>query len=239
MIVGLSILLAWVIFQKLQAVNEHLKIQTTDNVFQHFKQVLIQPNYQLAFLATALLSIGGFLMMPFGSAYAVNNLHVSQTQLPIIFMCSGASSLVIMPLVGRLSDKIDKFKIFAFGSVWAAVFILIYTNIPPIPLWSLIILNIMMFIGIMSRMIPAGALTSAIPQMKDRGAFMSINASLQQIAGGIATVSAGFIVVQKDKFSPLEHYSTLGLIASFVMLICMFLIYRVSVLVKKTNSKSL
>jgi predicted MFS family arabinose efflux permease len=133
MIVGLSILLAWVIFQKLKPVNEHLKIQTTDNVFQHFKQVLIQPNYQLAFLATALLSIGGFLMMPFGSAYAVNNLHVSQTQLPIIFMCSGASSLVIMPLVGRLSDKIDKFKIFAFGSVWAAVFILIYTNIPPIP----------------------------------------------------------------------------------------------------------
>jgi predicted MFS family arabinose efflux permease len=233
MIVGLSILLAWIIFQKLKPVNEHLKIQTTDNVFQHFKQVLIQPNYQLAFLATALLSIGGFLMMPFGSAYAVNNLHVTQTQLPIIFMCSGASSLVIMPLVGRLSDKIDKFKIFAFGSVWAAVFILIYTNIPPIPLWSLIILNIMMFIGIMSRMIPAGALTSAIPQMKDRGAFMSINASLQQIAGGIATVSAGFIVVQKDKFSPLEHYSTLGLIASFVMLICMFLIYRVSVLVKK------
>jgi predicted RND superfamily exporter protein len=69
--------------------------------------------------------------------------------------------------------------------------------------------------------------------MKDRGAFMSINASLQQIAGGIATVSAGFIVVQKDKFSPLEHYSTLGLIAAFVMLICMFLVYRVSVLVKK------
>lgn len=233
MIVGLSIVLAGVIFQKLEPVKEHLEIQTTDNVFQHFKQVLVQPNYQLTFLATALLSIGGFLMMPFGSAYAVNNLGVSQAQLPLIFVCTGVSSLIIMPLVGRLSDKIDKFKIFAFGSVWAAVFIIIYTNIPVIPLWSLIILNIMMFIGIMSRMIPATALTSAIPKMKDRGAFMSINASLQQIAGGIATACAGMIVVQNGKFAPLEHYSTLGLIGAFVMLICLFLVYKVSVLVKK------
>jgi predicted MFS family arabinose efflux permease len=236
MIVGLSILLAVVIFQKLEPVTKHLELQTNDNVFQHFTHVLAQPNYQLTFLATALLSIGGFMMMPFGSAYAVNNLGVSQAQLPIIFMCTGISSLVIMPLVGRLSDKIDKFKIFAFGSIWAAVFILIYTNIPPIPLWALIILNILMFIGIMSRMIPAGALTSAIPAMKDRGAFMSINASLQQISGGIATAFAGMIVVQKDKFAPLENYATLGVIGAVVMLGCMYFIYRVSVLVKDSKN---
>jgi predicted MFS family arabinose efflux permease len=233
MIVVLSTILALVLFQKLEPINKHLALQTTDNVWEHFKQVIVQPNYQLTFLATAMLSMGGFLMMPFGSAYAVNNLGVSQAQLPLLFMCTGVSSLVIMPLVGRLSDKMDKFNIFAFGSVWAAIFILIYTNLSPIPLWALIILNILMFIGIMSRMIPAGALTSAIPQMKDRGAFMSINASLQQIAGGIATVCAGMIVVQNGKFAPLEHYSTLGIIGAFVMLICLFLVYKVSILVKK------
>jgi predicted MFS family arabinose efflux permease len=233
MIVGLSTALALVIFQKLAPVTKHLELQTSDNVFAHFTHVLAQPSYQLTFLATALLSMGGFMMMPFGSAYAVNNLGVSQAQLPIIFMCTGIASLVIMPLVGRLSDKIDKFKIFAFGSVWAAVFILIYTNLPPIPLWSLIILNILMFIGIMSRMIPAGALTSAVPEMKDRGAFMSINASLQQISGGLATALAGMIVVQNGKFSPLEHYSTLGLIGAAVMVVCMYFVYKVSVIVSK------
>ena len=232
MIVGLSFLLFFVIYRKLEPVNKHLALQTEDNFWVHFKQVMAQPNYQLTFLATALLSIGGFLMMPFGSAYAVNNMGVSQAQLPIIFMCTGISSLIIMPLIGRLSDRIDKFKIFTFGSLWAAIFIIIYTNLPPIPLWSLIILNILMFIGIMSRMIPAGALTSAIPDMKDRGAFMSINASLQQIAGGIATACAGMIVVQNGKFSPLEHYDTLGYIGAFVMVICVYLVYKVSVLVK-------
>jgi predicted MFS family arabinose efflux permease len=238
MIVVLSIIIMFIIFKKLQPVNKHLSLQTDYNVFEHFKHVLGVPNYQLTFAATALLSIGGFLMMPFGSAFAVNNLHVSQQQLPIVFMCTGVSSLIIMPLVGRLSDKIDKFKVFTFGSIWAMVFIVIYTNLTPIPLWAIIVLNILLFMGIMSRMIPATALTSAIPQMKDRGAFMSINASLQQIAGGIASAFAGVIVVQKDKYSPLEHYPILGYIGVIVMILCLFLLYKVSVLVKKEKSDS-
>jgi predicted MFS family arabinose efflux permease len=164
----------------------------------------------------------------------VNNLHVSQAELPIIFMVTGVSSLMIMPIVGRLSDKIDKFKIFVAGSLWATVFIIIYTNLTPIPLWAICCLNVLLFMGIMSRMIPATALTSAIPKMQDRGAFMSINASLQQIAGGIASAFAGLIVVQKDKFSPLEHYPTLGYIAAAVMFLCIFLLYRVDKLLKNT-----
>jgi predicted MFS family arabinose efflux permease len=69
--------------------------------------------------------------------------------------------------------------------------------------------------------------------MQDRGAFMSVNSSLQQIAGGIAAAVSGMIVVQKDKFSPLEHYNTMGYVVVAVTLICIFMLYRVSQLVKK------
>ena len=61
---------------------------------------------------------------------------------------------------------------------------------------------------------------------------MSINSSLQQMAGGIAAIFAGLIVVQKTKTSPLEHYDTLGYVVSAVILICIYFLYRVSVLVK-------
>ena len=66
-----------------------------------------------------------------------------------------------------------------------------------------------LFMGIMSRMVPATALASAIPDMKDRGAYMSINSSLQQMAGGIAAVCAGLIVTQTTKTSPIEQYDIL------------------------------
>jgi len=40
------------------------------------------------------------------------------------------------------------------------------------------------------------------------------------------------IVVQKNKFSPLEHYNTLGYVIVALSFITIFLVYRVSRLVK-------
>ena len=84
----------------------------------------------------------------------------------------------------------------------------------------------------MSRMVPAMALTSALPQMQDRGAFMSINSSLQQIAGGIAAGIGGMIVVQKTKTSPLLHYNTLGYVIVVIIIINIIMVYRVSNIIK-------
>ena len=69
--------------------------------------------------------------------------------------------------------------------------------------------------------------------MQDRGAFMSINSSLQQISGGVAAAIGGMVVVQKDKFSPLERYDTLGLLITIILLIAIYLVYKVNQIVKR------
>lgn len=237
MIVGLSIILALVIMKAMQPVTKHLEIKSERNAIAHLWHTIAKRDYRIGFLATALMSIGGFMMMPFGSVYAINNLKVTPHQLPIIFMVSGISSLITMPFIGRLSDRMDKFKLFTFASLWMIVMIIIYTNLPIIPLWMIIIFNVLMMMGIMSRMVPATTLITAIPVVEDRGAFMSINASLQQIAGGIASFVAGMIVVQKDNFSPLEHYSTLGGVAAAISLLCIYMVYRVNKLIRPTPPK--
>ena len=148
-------------------------------------------------------------------------------------MFTGIASIIIMPLVGRLSDRMDKFFLFSLGSVLAIIMIIIYTHMGITPLWLVVVINMILFMGIMSRMIPAQALNTAIPDLNDRGAFMSINASLQQMAGGIAAACAGLIVSQQSKSSPLENYDILGYVVAGVIIICLFLVYRVSVIVKK------
>lgn len=90
--------------------------------------------------------------------------------------------------------------------------------------------------GVMSRMIPATTLNTGIPEMKDRGAYMAITSSLQQIAGGIAAVSAGYIVQQETKTSPIEHYDILGYVIAAVIIISVVLIWRVDKLVKEKNA---
>jgi predicted MFS family arabinose efflux permease len=176
--------------------------------------------------------LGGFMMMPWGSAFAVNNLGVSYEQLPLLFMASGLAALVIMPLIGKLSDKIDKVKIFTAAAIWMMVIVVVYTNLSLIPFPLIMMMNILMMIGIMSRIVPAMALVSALPKMQDRGAFMSINSSLQQFAGGIAAAVGGMIVVQKTKTSPLQHYDILGYVIVVILILNIIQLYRVSNLVK-------
>jgi len=231
-IVGLSTLIWLTVVIKMRPVNKHLELKTEKKAVTHLWHTIKLRKYRVGFLLTALLSLGGFMMMPWGSAFAVNNLHVSYAQLPLLFMVGGLVSLVVMPLVGKLSDKVDKAKIFTFAALWMMIVIVIYTNLQPIPFYLVLIMNVLVMIGIMSRIVPAMALVSALPQMQDRGAFMSINSSLQQIAGGVAAAISGMIVVQSTKTSPLQHYNTLGYIIVVILVLNIFMIYRVNNIVK-------
>ncbi|MEO6254666.1 MAG: MFS transporter [Ferruginibacter sp.] len=232
MIVGLATIIWLTVIFKLQPITKHLELKSEKTAITHLWHTIRLRDYRIGFLTTALMSLGGFMMMPWGSAFAVNNLGVSYARLPVLFMVGGVASLVIMPLVGKLSDRIDKFKIFTIAAIWMMIVVVIYTNLVPVHFAIIIMMNILMMIGIMSRMVPAMALVSALPQMQDRGAFMSINSSLQQIAGGIAAAIGGMIVVQKTKMSPLQHYDTLGYVIAGIIILNIIMVYRVSKIIK-------
>jgi len=233
MVAILSIAIAVVIAIYLKPITQHLLAQREKSAFLHLFHTVAKADYRVGFTATALLSIGGFMMMPFGSAFAINNLGISNQQLPMLFMVSGVSSLFIMPMIGKLSDKVDKFKIFAVASVWMMIMCVLYTNLSVTPLWQVMIFNVLMMMGIMSRMVPSSALTSAIPEMADRGAFMSINSSLQQIAGGIAAAVAGLIVSQPSKGAPLVNYNIVGYLIVVISIISILMMRRVSNMAKR------
>ena len=232
MIVGLATIVWMMIVFKLQPIKKHLALQSDRNAFQHLWHTVAKRNHRIGFMATAMLSLGGFMMMPWGSAFAINNLQITTHQLPLLFMVSGIGSLIIMPLIGKLSDRVDKFKIFAAASAWMIVMVIIYTHLAVAPFWFVLLMNVLFMIGIMSRMVPAMALNTSLPEVKDRGAYMSINSSLQQIAGGLAAAVGGMVVVQKTKTSPLEHYDTLGYVIVGLTIISVYMLYRVSSMIK-------
>lgn len=234
-IVVLASCIAILIAFKLKPIIGHLGLQKRESALKHLWNTISRKNYRMGFLATSLLSVGGFMMMPFSTVYAVNNLNVQHDQLPILFMISGISSLIIMPTVGKLSDQYDKRKIFTIAVIWMMVMVVVYTNMSPVPFFVVVILNILLLMGILSRMTPSTALISAVPDTKDRGAFMSMNSSLQQVAGGIAAYVAGMIVVQKTPSSPIEHYSTIGYIVVILSIISIWMIYRIYELIRKKN----
>ena len=237
MVLILAFILGIALVIKLKPLTEHLKLINNKNALQHLLQTIKKKDYRIGFLATALLSMGGFMIMPFSTAFIVNNIHIAQSQVAIIFFFTGIFSIIIMPIVGKLSDKFDKLMIFGIGTIIAIVMVVIYTHLSPVPIWLVIIVNIVLFIGIMSRMVPATALNSAVPDAYDRGAYMSINSSLQQFAGGIAALFSGLVVVQKSKNSPIENFDVLGYVMVVLMLMCFYFVYKVNVLLKKREIK--
>jgi predicted MFS family arabinose efflux permease len=102
----------------------------------------------------------------------------------------------------------------------------IYCHLGRTPLGLVILINVLLFVGISARMIATSSLISAVPELKDRGAFMSVNSSLQQFAGGTAAALAGLIVVQTGD-GRIEHYGALGGVVVAAMVLTLVLMYSV------------
>ena len=227
MIVAISVLVGIGIVIYFRPINAHLSTPSDRSPVQHLIKTISHPIYLRAFAATTLLATGGFMLMPFGSAFSVNNLGIQQDQLPLLYMITGIFAMIAGPWVGKLTDVIGKYKIFCLGSMLGMTMVVIYCNLGITPFWIVITLNVIMFIGISSRMISSSALMTAIPDAKDRGAFMSVNSSIQQISGGVASAIAGLIVVQTES-GALLHYDTLGYVVVGAMLITMVMMYFIN-----------
>jgi predicted MFS family arabinose efflux permease len=227
-IVGLSIAAIAVIAFAMEPVDAHLRLKQDKNPFRHLIATIGQPRYTLAFAVTTLLATGGYMLMPFSSAFTVHNLGIDIEHLPIIYLVSGLFSIVTGPLVGRASDAFGKYPTFVFGSVVSVIMVLIYTHLGHVALATAILVNVLMFVGIFSRMIPSQALMSAIPDASQRGSFSAVSASLQQLSGGLGSVLAGAIIAQQPDGS-LIHFERIGYVVvatSIVSLCAMYFVQK-------------
>src|SRR6516225_4905891 len=123
-IVGLSIVTIAVIAFAMDPVDAHLKLKQDKNPFHHLITTVSKPRYTLAFAVTTLLATGGYMLMPYSSAFTVHNLGIDILHLPTIYLVSGLFSIVTGPLVGRASDAFGKYPTFVFGSAVSVVMVL-------------------------------------------------------------------------------------------------------------------
>ncbi|PJZ84919.1 MFS transporter [Leptospira harrisiae] len=236
MIASISGAVGFVIFFFLKPLTTHLDQKTDIHAFHHLVKTLTQTKYLPAFLATTLLATGGFMLMPFGSAFSVHNLGVKLEDLPLVYMVTGVVSMLGGPLMGRLSDAIGKYNMFVVASILAAGIIIYYTKMEITPLPIVIFVNSILFVFVAARMISANALTSAVPDLHDRGAFMAISSSIQQISGGIAASVAGLIVIQTSS-GYMERYEILGYVVASAIILTVILMYNVNQIVLKKHTK--
>jgi predicted MFS family arabinose efflux permease len=225
-IIAVAVPAGLIILFFMKPVAAHLTLKQERSPLMHLLHTLGEPRYRLAFILTMLLPTGGYMLMPFGTAYIVNNIGLSFAMLPTIYLITGMFTVFVGPMVGKASDTFGKFNTFCFGSLLTLVMVAVWTNLGPAGLAKVIVINVLMFIGIFSRMIPSQALLSAIPEITKRGAFNAVSASLQQFAGGISSAVAGTVIVAMPS-GALGHFNWLGYIVMAIALVSVTLMYFV------------
>jgi predicted MFS family arabinose efflux permease len=225
-IIAVAVPAGLVIVFGMKPVSAHLTLKQERSAFMHLAHTVGERRYWLAFLLTMLLPTGGYMLMPFGTAYMVNNIGLSMAVLPTIYLITGLSTVFVGPLVGRAADRFGKFNTFCFGSIVTVIMVAVWTSLGRQPLAVVIVINVLLFAGIFSRMIPAQALVSAIPEVTRRGAFNAISASLQQLAGGVSAAIAGIVIAQGAD-GTIAHFNWLGYIVMCTTLVSLALMYFV------------
>lgn len=216
-----GLLIAW----RMKPVDAHLKLHNDRSAFGHLWHTVAVPRHLHAFLITALLTTGGFMIMPFASAFSVNNVGIELKHLPIVYLVTGISTMFVAPLVGRVTDRFSPLPVFFTGSAITIAMTALYTRLGPSSLTTLVAINVILFAGIFSRMVPWQVVVAGIPAPEQRGAFTAVNAALQQLAGGLAALVSGHIVsIAPD--GRLQHFPTVGNVLIATTLVCCLLLWR-------------
>ena len=216
-----GLVLAW----RMQPVAEHLHEPQALSPWRHLLHTVTEPRYLVAFAATALVATGGFMIMPFSSAYAVGNLGIALHDLPTVYLITGLCTICFGPLIGRAADAFGAFRVFMLGTALSMVMVLVFTHLGRISLPVLVVVNATMFVGIFSRIIPFQAMVSSIPSVRQRGAFNAISASIQQLSGGLASVLAGHLVTLGAD-GRLQRFDVIGYVVVGAMVIALVLVWR-------------
>jgi len=194
--------------------------------FRVLTDILHTPNQLRALALSSVLMVGHFSIIPYIAPSLVGNANYSQDHIFLIYLVGGLATIFTAPLVGRLADQRGKYPVFVLFALLSLIPIWFITNLWPTPLWVVLCISGLFFIFTNGRMIPMQAMVSSVVPPQQRGGFMSINSSVQQLASGLAATLGGAIII-KTPDGHIAHYDWVGYLAITLITASIFLARRV------------
>ncbi|CAG0124236.1 Purine efflux pump PbuE [Rhodocyclaceae bacterium] len=226
LIAAFTVLFIIVGLRVLPELRHHISTEKRAHPFSAMFAVLRDANHLRALLFSALIIFSGFTVIPYITVYAVRNVGISQHDIPLVYLAGGAATLITARLIGHWADLHGKIKIYRLVATAALLPLLVITQIGVVPLWLWLICTTTFFVLVSGRMIPAMAIITSAAQPKLRGTFMSLNATIQSLAMGLATTLGGFIITQ-NSMGQIAGYGTAGYIAITANLLAIVFVARI------------
>ena len=178
-------------------------------VVDPFVQIFSDSNQRAALLFTMTLMLGHFTIIPFIAPYMQINVGFGDKQVSLIYLIGGLLTVVLLPLFGRLADRYGRMRIFTIASFFALGSIYALTNLQTESVAVALVATSSFFVVASGRNVPATTMITSVVRPENRGGFMSIRQSVNEMALFASTLIAGFIITE-DANGKLEHYEVLG-----------------------------
>ncbi len=189
--------------------------------------VVSDPNHQKAFAFSALLMFAGFTVIPYITIYITANGGLTAQQIPYIYLCGGAATLITARWVGKMTDKLGKQTMFRRIALLTTLPLFLMTQSAPWGIWAILAVSTSFFVCMSGRMIPGMAVVGAAGNPAQRGTFMAINSSIQSAAMGLAAFLGG-LIISRDAQGLVQHYGVAALLGIAATLVSVWLVGRLS-----------
>lgn len=178
-------------------------------VVDPFVRILSDGNQRAALLFTMALMLGHFTIIPFIAPYMQINIGFGDKQVGLVYLIGGGLTVVLLPLMGKLADRYGRMLIFSVASFFAIGSIYVLTNLDTDSIAIALTVTSSFFVVASGRSVPATTMITSVVRPENRGGFMSIRQSVNEMALFFSTVVAGFIITEAPD-GRLEGYQYLG-----------------------------
>ena len=241
-----GLLLVPFIIKSLPSLKDHINGYSPPGIFTSLTSPMKIPLQRSALLFSCLFMFGHFLIIPFIPSYLEFNKGFTKLQIPLILLCGGLASFAAAIFLGRVSDKKGKLPVFLWSVFISLFLVIILTNMPSMNIAVALLFFAVLFMVVTSRIVMAQSMISNVVSQQQRGSFMSVNGSMQQLGQGMASLIAGVIVKTDRTSHQLSHYNWVGYLSIVILIISLVIGKRIFKLVdnasddeRPVNSKEL
>ena len=216
---AVALLLIPLVIKVVPEMKSHIKEKEDDeSLFTTLIKVIRIPIQRSALTFSGLLMMGHFLIIPFINPYLEFNKGFSKDDIPSIYLVGGIASLTAALYLGKIADKKGKLNIFSLSVFLSLFMVIIITHLPNVLFPIVLLFFAIWFIVATGRIVTAQAMITEVVKPEQRGSFMSINGSIQQLGSGLAALCSGAIVYT-DKTGKIHHYDWVGYFSILVLLV--------------------
>ena len=162
-LVLLFILISWRVLPELR---HHISKEKRLHPFVDLFSVMRDANHLLALLFSALIIFSGFTVIPYITVYAVNNIAISQHDIPLVYFAGGAATLFTARLIGQWADVKGKMEIYRLIALASILPLFAVTQIQSASLGLWVLCTTFFFVLVSGRFIPAMAIITSAAQPK-------------------------------------------------------------------------